>query len=133
MSGKEVLENGILIATFMGNKMNGENWISGYDARFPTLDLVSPSEVYYDECWNWIMPVVCEIESMGHFSCIEKISLAEHRCCFSNTELGGERAETKIEAIYKACLQFINWHNNKNNENTIDVVSGIVNKKLNLE
>lgn len=139
MSEKEIIYANNLIAKFLEWKLDGVFY--GYYRQFNEF-LYNPQtgnnrafhleQLSFNESWDWLMLVIDKIESLGNYSCIEKISSSEHRCYFSNTELGGERAETKMEAIYKACLQFINWYNQKDNKDTIEVVSKLVNIKFNL-
>ena len=66
----------------------------------------------YDTDWNWLMPVVKKIESLGY-----RVTIVRHICRIDLTEeskLIISEDIKKIEAVYTACLEFIKWYNRQN-------------------
>ena len=79
-----------------------------------------PQEMLFDTDWNWLMVVVEKIENMED----------ENRCSKYNFEMVQTFVEiidnnnsdtiveidknTKIQATYKAVVEFIKWYNNQN-------------------
>lgn len=69
----------------------------------------------YDKSWDWLMPVVEKIESMG---CIVEITLCLGKVCkirkvISKTQdwQTCHESNSTIEAVFKACVEFIEWYN----------------------
>lgn len=104
------LEGNKLIAEFLGFKMINDLQISTPNGGGAFL-----SELQYHTSWDWLMPVVEKIESLSTHSVVIRKSLPPTTLCvctISNPEnefLGMN--ESKIEAIYKAVLEFIQWYN----------------------
>ena len=104
MSAEEIIVNNKIIAKFMGNKMNGDYYVSGYDAKFPTTILVHPSDLAYDEDWNWIMPVVEKISIIASDNPNTKLYeqagkvLSTNICC-------------SVETVWNRVVEFIKWYN----------------------
>jgi len=113
---KEETEDNMLIAEFMGNKMNGVFYISGYDANFPTQRLVHPNDLEYHESWDWLIPVVDKIRDNN---CIVSIRFNRqinttntHISCFENKWLKDINISgVGIESTYKSVIEFIKWYN----------------------
>lgn len=74
----------------------------------------------YHKSWDWLMPVVEKIESLGKNTLISNIS--GHYCnimtgvslmesSINNPSKFLGQGESKIEAVYKALVEFINWYN----------------------
>ena len=110
-----------LIAEFMGAvgtpKYNPTEWdvyITGcldvdsddeYAQHFYTLD-----EMKYHTSWDWLMPVVQKIESLGYVFTIQG-GKAEYGEMISETRCF--IAEDKLSSTYKAVVEFIKEHNNE--------------------
>ena len=65
-------------------------------------------ELKFDTDWNWLMEVVEKIESLDHKNNEEHFQLVtfiHHWFRRKHKEL------TKIEAVYNACVEFIEWYN----------------------
>ena len=124
------IENNKLIAEFL-------NW--EYDDlsetfETPFLILVDPHafgdeqfscklqdfELKFHLEWNWLMQVVEKIESLGYNIDIMKVDITKYQSSqFCGIYIDGKRiytnyCETKIEAVYNACLEFIKWYNTQN-------------------
>ena len=113
-----MLDGNKLIAEFMGNKMNGDYYISGYNAKFPTTDLVHPLTLAYNEDWNWIMPVVEKIESLEQVDYTKLLSEPKNFYQFEiNLKTDSDQSsfnvmtENKMESIYDCLVAFIKWYN----------------------
>jgi hypothetical protein len=111
-SEKETLENNKLIADFMGVKIGVEL----YSWRPGCTEPLQEKHLNYHESWGWIMPVVERIEDLGYY-----IGIDRHFCMIGTIDTFGlgiqhlptVNAVTKIEAVYKQCIAFINWYNNQ--------------------
>ena len=109
--------NNKIIAEFMGNR----NYLYNNDksARYFILTNTAGEEliVNYDNDWGLLMEVVEKIESLD--SGIYTLIFQQKSCLIWNNDKGEEleffnssfKAETKIEAVYNACLEFIKWYN----------------------
>lgn len=67
------------------------------------------------ECdWNWLMEVVEKIESLdGNIHiCNNDVFVHFPKRCRKLIRVNGERLKiNRIEAVYKACVEFIKWYN----------------------
>lgn len=63
--------------------------------------------------WNFLMEVVEKIESLGYWT--EILGGLQNICLIGSINSSCESfkviADTKIEAVYKACVTFIEWYN----------------------
>lgn len=110
------IETNRLIAQFMGL-----TWIEKGDYDFPTghyekgEDWYGADFVNYNTSWDWLMPVVEKIENDTPIY----INICENCCIIDTAEdlrnpkdepLIRVDADTKLEATYRAILEFINWY-----------------------
>ena len=127
----KTIENNKLIAEFMGvfdkilSTGNMHSWSDApfyyttEDTREKVIKNISKYSKYNKD-WNWLMEVVEKIESLEHWT--ETLGGLQNICLIGSINSSCESfkavAETKIEAVYNACLEFIKWYNeqNKNNE-----------------
>ena len=126
------MEDNKLIAEFTGSK---ETQRGEFDL-FGTADLIeifqeveaddsdakhffTPEEMEFHKNWNWLMPVVEKIEKEGFKSTIEnqwagfdgRTDETDGLWIDSKTP-----CNTKLEATYKAVVEFIKRHNNNKNK-----------------
>jgi hypothetical protein len=76
------------------------------------MDLVKPLPFLIG--WDELIPVVEKIESQQRRTAILFSNTYKHICTISerdHTLLVQKDGDTKIEAVYKAVLEFINWYN----------------------
>jgi hypothetical protein len=76
------------------------------------------SILLFDTNWNWLMQVVEKIEGLNfvvihhfYFSKFEVSIKAEHNRSFKNIHYSN--INSKIEAVYNACIEFVKWYNTK--------------------
>lgn len=75
---------------------------------------VKCEDLKFNSDWNWLMEVVEKIETL------ESIGIDFYKGCIDvyNEETNliriNRKGLTKIEAVYNACLEFINWYNEQN-------------------
>jgi len=85
-------------------------------AKFMELDYSSYTTIYelkYHTSWDWLMPVVEKIESIGY-----EFTIVESRCKVSNNTDHSikelfyiEKIGIKIDNVYDAVIQFIKQYN----------------------
>lgn len=109
-----------LIAEFMGMptipdpaRNNELKW--DFQGSNKLIFCISSHELKYRTSWDWLMPVVEKIESLGHDTNINGFTLTKsHRCSIEHKDFGyhqfSHNAQTKIEAVYKAVIQIIEWY-----------------------
>lgn len=93
------MNNNKLIAEFMGIKLteNGLAW-----------DYINNPIPSYHTSWDWLMPVVQKIESLGYVFTIQG-GKAEYGEMISKTQ--SFIAEDKLSSTYKAVVEFIKQYN----------------------
>jgi hypothetical protein len=110
-----ITENNKLIAEFMGFKLQQdptERWFGNYfaipnDAWSNRLELL-----HFDTDWNWLMEVVEKIENYNEYTNVLFTPQGcEINCYIENGFLFSNDCNTKIEAVYNACIEFIKWYN----------------------
>jgi len=116
---KSTEENNRLIAEFMGVKtekfasgiLNFMYEVNGNNEGFEV------GELSYHTSWDWLMPVVDKIEDMRdeNNGCLFNVSTIQTwteiiDCRTSDTIAEGD-AETKIQSVFDAVVEFIKWHN----------------------
>ena len=107
-----IIENNRLIAEFLGYNeeiVNDEVYFTLPDM----LESLSDEELHYHSDWNWLMEVVEKIESInfvvnireGHVSILNNGSKPPFYTKSDFVE------ESKKEAVYNTCIEFIKWYN----------------------
>jgi hypothetical protein len=113
-------DNNKIITEFMG--FTFEKNLGWYDNDMLMEQIVYDQQngncfdkLLFDTDWNWLMGVVEKIESLGYYVKILKSTCVildvEERCIV--IELN---TLTKIEVVYNACVEFIKWHNEQEEE-----------------
>lgn len=111
---KTVTENNKIIAEFMGYIDNGcsedgflINPITNFDEEI--------EELKYSSDWNWLMEVVEKIESLNYSIEINKQEENNYQCLVIQKDIKVQTfSKIKIEAVYNACVAFIEWYNKQN-------------------
>lgn len=74
-------------------------------------------ELKFHSDWNWLMEVVEKIESLGYkvniFGNTDLNKTCDHYTSIyiPNEKTFGVRKLSKIESVFNACVEFIEWHN----------------------
>ena len=125
---ENIMENNKLIAEFMGYEIQKdptERFFGRYKSPIGVWHKEIDLSFHHD--WNWLMEVVKKIEKTtirethGQFNeneCEATISISiENTFCqiLSNgaflNEIISINGESKIEAVYSACVEFVKWYN----------------------
>jgi uncharacterized protein with NRDE domain len=108
---KEVIEGNKLIAEFMGFNLHHGNLhkTTHYELQKTSnmgestwSDLFAISEMQFHSSWDWLMPVVARCYEHGDLG-------REERTAIEESLMG----IVDIESTWMACVEFINWYNNK--------------------
>jgi hypothetical protein len=106
------MENNKLIAEFMGipTEVFWSGKVNYYFREFNSGSWYEEHELSYNVSWDWLMPVVQKIESLGYVFTIQG-SKAEYGEMISETRCF--IAEDKISSTYQAVVEFIKQYNNE--------------------
>ncbi len=116
------MENNKLIVEFMGlkPKMESPDVYVFSDMPYFSVRENNPEDAMnaivkyskYDSDWNWLMKVVEKIENYNEFT---DVLFAPRGCaidCYIENGFSfSNDCDTKIEAVYNACVEFIKWYN----------------------
>lgn len=122
-------ENNRVIAEFMGiPKCDRCNECGMF--KYGTGIYYKPEAMGYHTSWDWLMPVVEKIETVKMSAKKLNVETFDNkqvffktiifaRCCdiqmenvvFGNVQVEVTAAPSKIEAVYNAVIQFIQWYN----------------------
>lgn len=106
---EEFIENNKLIAEFMGGEFKNGRWWFG-----PIGQPETDTPPLYNEDWNWLMPVVDEIEhgkGCPWFTFKSEVCIKEGSMLSSKTIVDVKGILDRKEAYYKACVEFIKLYN----------------------
>lgn len=115
------LDEGLLIAEFMGYKQHSDTVMCDYLYNHNTGLLLSKAQLDgYSVSWNALMPVVDQINSIGYGS--PEIRISKHRTeVFYSIPNEIEKARyftlqisnkiSRMESVYQSVIVFINWYN----------------------
>jgi hypothetical protein len=131
-----------VIARFMGGEVKDDYTLSNYTKigipdwafRIHNFDVIKVGGYEYHTSWDWLMPVIEKIETpqfdeKGQFIFRSNADVGIHyKACvveYVPDEESGDtteevkiqtQSETKLEAVYKAVYQFIQWYNQNKNQ-----------------
>ena len=109
----KTIENNKLITEFMGYYKYA--WIGHTMYIFEDDNHRAEVDLHYHSDWNWLMPVVEKIESLGYKVDISKWENSQYCGIYLNgKKIAGNETNTKIEAVYNACIEFIKWYITQN-------------------
>ena len=105
-------ENNKMIAEFWGmvSENNGEMYYDDDENLFPPT---SKDKLKFNKDWNWLMPVVEKIESLGYeFFFVEDRVMVSHNTDHSiETIIDLTFGGNKRDATYQGVVEFINEYN----------------------
>lgn len=106
-------ENNKLIAEFIGTDVTVDMYFLETSKKY-----VNKNDLKFHSDWNWLMEVVEKVESLtdinsnGCFMVLESIGFNAKFIFDDGTRiLKDSKGETKIEAVYNACVEFIKFYN----------------------
>lgn len=119
MTQQQILEGNKQIALFMGFTES----MSKYSIMSQDKILVyrrgteihTDNSLSYHDNWDWIMPVVETIESLGYSTYMfprNEITIKENNT-ISAKNIAKVQHPAKLTAMFEACVQFVNWYNQK--------------------
>ena len=111
---KTIEEGNKLIAEFVGakNDLSDIYYLPEFAHYFNSYgqiewsDCFRLNELKYYTSWDWLMPVVEKIEKTTAFVNIKG-------CLVNVSNIVDVSAPSKIEAVWIAVVEFIEWYNNK--------------------
>jgi hypothetical protein len=108
-------ENNKLIAEFMGFEKeypNSENWFKKYIEDEDVWETRHVNQLQFHTSWEWLMPVVEKIESLGfEFFIVENRSKVKHNTDHSIDVLCYLEGGSKIDITHQTVVEFIKWYN----------------------
>ena len=113
---KITTENNKLLAEFLGFELTTDS----ISILYYTEDRGLKQLPKFHSDWNWLMQVVEKIESLGYNIDTMKVDITKYQSSqFCGIYIDGKRiytnyCETKIEAVYNACVEFVKWYNKNN-------------------
>ena len=107
MTQEEIIEGNKLIAEFMGYELAGPGFPSGY---FVNNDYFHFENLKFHTSWNWLMPVVEKIESLGMQFWIGKYASSVTHEKIGDLEIH-EKGNDKLIVIYNLSVKVIQWYN----------------------
>lgn len=118
MKKNEILEGNKLIAEFFTKEkfFNHSIVLNGFDEE---TDLFFDNQLKFNSSWDWIMPVVMEIEELGYEINIKGIKCSVNCVLDENPIISyvlGEKSK-KIELLFTVIVEFIKWYNENNKNN----------------
>lgn len=143
LTNEEILEGNKLIATFMdaeifGIKETGDNPLRAIftPLRFDAAIKAGYNlQMSYHSSWDWIMPVIDEIESKN--GCSYKVTLMYAFASVTDISQHGEPyiirsiGHTRITTAYNLVVKFINWYNQQvSRNNARPITEAFTAKKL---
>lgn len=101
-----IIENNKLIAEYMGI-----NYEPNRNSHESSEYFYEDSELGYHTSWDWLMPVIEQINSFGEFNV-----LIIGRACRIYSDLPQHfnrffEGDTTLDAIYAGVVEFIKWYN----------------------
>jgi hypothetical protein len=104
MTHQEITDGNTLISEFMGSTIK----IHQDDVKDIPLAFLKLEDMKFHLAWKWLMPVVIKIEDdLGY-----TVAISANTCRVmvdEDTEFEAE-ADTKMEAVWKAVVAFLDWN-----------------------
>ena len=107
-----IIENNRLIAEFMGFQSTSLGWFDNEEHLINVEKDNTFDDLKFHKDWNWLMEVVEKIENYNEYT---NVFFAPEGCAIDcHIENGfsfSNDCDTKIEAVYSVCVEFIKWYN----------------------
>ncbi len=101
------MEKDRLILEFMGWKNHVD--MGSIQLFYKDDEVKHISGMNFNSSWDWLMPVVEKIESLGH-----GVTIYRKGCHINDigvSSINGFTHSNKLEQTYKAVVEFIKWYN----------------------
>jgi hypothetical protein len=117
-----------LIAEFLGYETYEMNGV--LNVEYSENNIRTIQDTHYHIDWNWLMQVVEKIESLKPFQLMDRnwigfdvkiyktFNTQTHYCTIKYLKEQGDMTisngfskQSKIDAVYNACVEFIKWYN----------------------
>ena len=110
MENKKILESNLLIAVFMGWKIDNSFPDKDRVYRSPSNDIELTTTFKFDSDWKLLMDVVETIEKMDYgFKMCRKV--VEVYVDSTKEVILKTKESCRMESLYKAVVEFIEWYN----------------------
>ena len=104
--------NNKLMAEFMGFQSTSLGWFDNEEHLINVEEDNTFDDLKFHKDWNWLMSVVEKIENYNEYT---NVFFAPEGCAIDcHIENGfsfSNDCDTKIEAVYSVCIEFIKWYN----------------------
>ena len=104
--------NNKLMAEFMGFQSTSLGWFDNEEHLINVEKDNTFDDLKFHKDWNWLMAVVEKIENYNEYT---NVFFAPEGCAIDcHIENGfsfSNDCDTKIEAVYSVCIEFIKWYN----------------------
>lgn len=104
------IEGNKLIAEFLGWKNKGMVNLELWE-RFSNDTCINTAECKFNSSWDWLMPVVEKIEKTDFVVIIKQTECVIVNNSGETPMFIQEILTTKIESVWRACVEFIKWYN----------------------
>lgn len=114
---KTLEEKNAMIAEFMGMQKTELGWYDNNEVlKLPNTSDNTFDDLLFHASWDWLMPVVDDIENTypkaGDYPSFEiRGRLVEIENCHGFGYGRFFEGDTKLDAVYKAVVKFIEWYN----------------------
>ena len=100
------------MAEFMGFQSTSLGWFDNEEHLINVEKDNTFDDLKFHKDWNWLMSVVEKIENYNEYT---NVFFAPEGCAIDcHIENGfsfSNDCDTKIEAVYSVCIEFIKWYN----------------------
>ncbi len=114
MTQNEILDGNKMIAEFMGTKPNEFGMFNFRDDIYcsMTQPYIRNIDLQFDTSWDWLMPVVEKMNTMGQWTQLSYKELTGYWFEITTPRMGfAETGKNAIESVWKTVVKFIKWYN----------------------
>lgn len=126
MKTNEILQGNRILAEFMEYEAESQfgtmRWHTGFnyeECGDSWTDLYEDGELRFHLSWDWLMPVVEKIESLGYAVLICYARVVIECCVMSDKTViykNDNNSIPKIKNAFLACVEFAKWYKNQSKQ-----------------